>query len=127
MPMLETNQQKRLVSLRIISALCIGVIILTVLQYARLYCYNPYAGTPERLWYLIMIALQLPILAGVIAMCFSKKIGLWLFLLGKILFFALPGMAGVDVMGLLTPVFFIESATFFILFARRMQYMSRGQ
>jgi hypothetical protein len=36
----------------------------------------------------------------------------------------LPFTAGVDIMGLMTPIFFIESATFFILFGKRIQYMA---
>ena len=71
-----------------------------------------------------MIALQLPIIVGVVFMYFLKRMGLWLFLLGKVLLFVLPSIAGVDVMGLMAPIFFIESATFFFLFGKRIQYMN---
>jgi hypothetical protein len=54
----------------------------------------------------------------------TERAGIWLFLIGKVLFFALPALAGVDVMGLMTPIFFIESATFFILFGKRIKYMN---
>jgi len=115
---------KQPVSLTIISSICLVAIVLTVVLYIRLYNGNPYAGALERKWYLIMITIQLPIIAGVLLMFFLKRMGLWLFLLGKILFFALPAIAGVDVMGLMAPIFFIESATFFILFGKRIRYMN---
>ena len=95
-----------------------------MLLYVRLYHHNSNASILERKWYLVMIAIQLPVIAGVLLMYFLKRIGIWLFLLGKVLFFALPAIAGVDVMGLMTPIFFIESITFFILFGKRIQYMS---
>jgi hypothetical protein len=115
---------KRPVSLTVICFLSLAAIVLTVVLYVRIYNRNPYAGILEKKWHLIMIALQLPIIVGVVLMYFLKRMGLWLFLLGKILFFVLPGIAGVDVMGLATPIFFIESATFFILFGKRIHYMN---
>ena len=122
--MTDAITPKRPVSLIVISLLCLLAIALTVALYIRLYNRNPYAGALERKWYVIMITMQLPVIAGVLLMYFLKRIGLWLFLLGKILFFALPAIAGVDVMGLMTSIFFIESATFFILFGKRIQYMN---
>src|SRR5688572_15602321 len=115
---------KRPVSLTVICFLCLAAIVLTVVLYIRVYNRNPYAGILEKKWYLIMIALQLPIIVSVVLMYFLKRMGLWLFLLGKVLLFVLPGIAGLDVMGLMTPIFFIESATFFILFGKRIHYMN---
>lgn len=119
-----TIVQKRPVSLTIICALYVGVIALTILLYTRIYNFNPNATAFERKWYLFMIAMQLPILAGVVLMYLLKKTGFWLFLGGKVLFFALPIIAGADVLGLMAPIFFIESAIFFILFGKRIKYMN---
>ena len=116
--------KKRPVDLTILSGLCLGVIVLTILFFISLYNHKADGSILDKKWYLVMIAVQLPIIAGVIAMYLLKRIGIWLFLLGKVLFFALPFIAGVDVMGLMTPIFFIESATFFILFGKLVKNMS---
>lgn len=134
------NQQNRPVSVTLICILCLLVITLTVLLYARQYNFytsissddNPNINqyptdvkTFRAKWDLIMIFLQLPIIAGVILMYFLKRTGFWIFLAGKIIFFVLPFMAGTRdaVFGLMTPIFFIESATFIILFGKRISYM----
>ena len=121
--MINIATSKRPASLVIISCLCLTAIAITVIMFIRMYNYNPYAGPSEKNWYMVMIALQLPIIAGVMLMYQLKKVGLWLFLCGKVLLFALPAIAGVDVMGLLTPIFMIESATFLVLFGRLVRYM----
>jgi hypothetical protein len=118
------SASKRPVSLTIISFLCLAVIVLTIVFYIRVYNHDSFASALEHKWYLIMVALQVPIIAGVVLMYFLKRSGIWLFLIGKILFFALPAIAGADVLGLMTPIFFIESAMFFILFGKRLQYMN---
>lgn len=139
--MVNVKQQKRPVSLTIICILCLAVITLTVLLYIRHYNFytsvsndnnpnvNQYPAdvkTFRAKWNLIMIFLQLPIIAGVVLMYRLKRIGLWIFLIGKVIFFALPIIAGTgdDVFGLAFPLFFIESATFFILFGKRVHYMN---
>ena len=121
--MINIVTSKRPASLVIISCLCFAAIAITVIMFIRMYNYNPYAGPQEKNWYIAMIALQLPIIAGVMLMYQLKKVGLWLFLSGKVILFALPAIAGVDVMGLLTPIFMIESATFLVLFGRLVRYM----
>jgi hypothetical protein len=135
------QQQKRAVSLKIICILCLIVITLTILLYIRQYNfytsifndnnpnvnhYSPRVKIFRAKWDLIMIFLQLPIIAGVLLIYFLKRIGLWVFLLGKVIFFVLPFIAGTgdDVFGLAFPLFFIETATFFILFGKRVQYMN---
>lgn len=89
--------------------------------------YSPDVKIFRAKWDVIMIFLQLPIIAGVVLIYFLKRIGLWIFLSGKIIFLVLPFIAGTgdDVFGLAFPIFFIESATFFILFGKRVQYMNR--
>lgn len=137
----NSKQQRRPVSLTVVCILCLMVIILTILLYIRQYDfytsisndndpsvnhYNSDVKIFRSRWDLIMISLQLPITAGVVLMYFLKRIGLWVFLLGKVIFFALPSIAGTDdeVFGLAFPLFFIESSTFFILFGKRVQYMN---
>lgn len=121
--MLNVIPTKRPVSLTIICFLCLAAIVLTIVLYIRIYNRNPYAGALEHKWYIILIALQLPILAGVLLMFFLKRLGFWVFLVAKVLFFVLPAAAGADVMGLMAPIFMIESATFFVLFGKRIKYM----
>jgi predicted nucleic acid-binding Zn ribbon protein len=137
----NVEQQKRPVSLTIICILCMAVIALAVLLYIRQYDFytsisndnnpnvNQYPAAVKAFrakWELILIFLQLPIITGVVLMYFLKRIGFWIFLAGKIIFFVLPFVAGTgdDVLGLALPLFFIESATFVILFGKRIQYMS---
>ena len=111
-------------SLTIITFLCLVAIVLTILYFLKIYNRSPYVGSLEHQWQFIMIAIQLPIILGILFMYFLKRLGIWIFLIGKILFFGLPAMAGVDTMGLMTPIFFLESAAFFILFGKQIQYMN---
>ena len=78
----------------------------------------------EKRGFLIIILLQLPIITGVIMMFLLKRAGIWVFLLGKIAFLFLPPIAGFDTLGMAFPLFFIESATFFVLFGKRAHYMN---
>ena len=139
--MANVKQQKRPLSLTLICILCLAVITLTILLYIGQYNFytsvfndnnpnvNHYPAAVKAFkakWDLIMISLQLPIIAGVVLMYRLKRIGLWIFLIGKVIFFVLPIIAGTDndVFGLAFPLFFIESATFFILFGKRVHYMN---
>ena len=97
--------------------------MLTILLYIRVYNHNPYASQVDRKWYIFLILWQLPIVVGVIMMFLMKRIGLWIYLISKIVLFGLPLLAGIDVFGLAFPILLIESATFFILFGKRIQYM----
>jgi hypothetical protein len=116
---------RRPITLTVLCYLYTAIIILTVLLFVRLYYNNPYATEATRFAYLVMMFSQLPLLASVAMMYFGKRAGIWLFLAGKILFFALPSLlAQRDLLGLMTPVFFIESAIFFILFGRQFQKRS---
>lgn len=136
----NVEQQNRPVSLTILCILCLIVITLTVLLYLEQYNFytsvtnenNPNVNhypadvkTFRAKWDLIMIFLQLPIIAGIILMYFLKRIGFWVFLIGKVIFFVLPFIAGTgdDVFGLAFPLFLIESTAFFILFGKLMQNM----
>lgn len=72
-----------------------------------------------------MIFLNIPTLIGVILMYFLKRVGYWIFLLGKVLYFVLPITAGTadTVFGLLVLPYLLESVTFIVLFATCLKYM----
>jgi hypothetical protein len=124
--MVNTQQQKRPSSIEVLCALSLSVIILTILLNIRGYIdYSKMQGALNTKWFLIMIFLNIPTIIGLILMFFLKRVGFWIFLLGKVLYFVLPIIAGtVDtVFGLLVLPYFIESVTFIILFATRLKYM----
>jgi hypothetical protein len=124
--MVNTQQQKRPSSIEVLCALSLFVIILTILLNIRGYNdYSKMQGALNTKWFLIMIFLNIPTIIGLILMFFLKRVGFWIFLLGKVLYFVLPIIAGtVDtVFGLLVLPYFIESVTFIILFATRLKYM----
>jgi hypothetical protein len=116
---------KRPVSLTVLCLVYLIVLALTVLLYINLYTAGPYEHAFALKWTIIMISLNIPMLLGVIFMYRLRRIGLWMFITGKILFFAIPQLAGTtdSVMGLATPLFFLESSVFIILFGNRVKYM----
>jgi hypothetical protein len=115
-------EMRRSTTLTVTCIICLVVIFLSIVLFVSNYVHYPDEGTQKQ-WFLLFILLQLPVIAGVVLLYFRKRVGLWIFLLGKILFFALPAIAGVDALGFLTPVLFLESAIFLILFGRQVRYM----
>ena len=114
---------ERPISITIISILCLAVISLTIYMCVHSFYTYPYANSFEKRGYVFIILLQLPVITGVIMMFFLKRAGIWVFLLGKIAFLFLPPIAGFDTLGMAFPLFFIESAVFFVLFGKRAHYM----
>jgi hypothetical protein len=121
---MPTNSPSRLNTLSLLCYVYAAVLLVTIMLFVRLYNNDPYADDSTRTAYVYMMFSQLPVAIAVLLMYQRKMAGLWIFLMAKIFFFVLPSLLGKpDLLGLATPVFFMESAVFFVLFG--MQFKKR--
>ncbi len=126
--MITAQTLKRPISLYVVYFFYLLAFTGTILLYINLYQTAQHDRPFYLKWTRIMIGLNLIPFMGATAMLFRRRFGLWLFLIGKVLFFTVPTMFGVidSVMGLLTPVFFLGSGLFFILFGIHEKHFKRS-
>jgi hypothetical protein len=122
--MTQLQASKKPISLVITSILSLAATAFYIILYAVFPVDAPYPISFSLLWAGIMIFMHLIVAVATVLMLRRKLLGIWIWLLAKVALFVIPQIAGTidSVLGLLTPILFLESAIFLIAFGMQVKH-----